>query len=46
MLNRREFLDRLAAQLDGNTLPDWVQRFDVLRAEYPEWSSHAPTPGQ
>lgn len=40
------FLDRLAAQLDGNALPDWMQRFDGLRAEYPDWSSHAPAPGE
>jgi uncharacterized protein YndB with AHSA1/START domain len=36
------FLDRLEAQLDGCALPDWTQRFAELRAEYPEWSGHAP----
>jgi uncharacterized protein YndB with AHSA1/START domain len=36
------FLDRLEAQLDGRALPDWLQRFGELRAEYPEWSGHAP----
>jgi uncharacterized protein YndB with AHSA1/START domain len=40
------FLDRLDAQLDGRTPPDWMQRFDELRPEYPEWSGHAPDPGQ
>ena len=40
------FLDRLEAQLDGRTLPDWAQRFEALRASYPEWSRHAPPAGQ
>ena len=40
------FLDRLEAQLDGRTPPDWMQRFDELRTEYPEWSGHAPDPGK
>ena len=40
------FLDRLEAQLDGRALPDWVQRFEALRATYPEWSRHAPPAGQ
>jgi uncharacterized protein YndB with AHSA1/START domain len=40
------FLDRLEAQLDGRTPPDWMQRFDQLRTEYPEWSGHAPNPGK
>jgi uncharacterized protein YndB with AHSA1/START domain len=40
------FLDRLEAQLDGRALPDWTQRFAALRSEYPEWSGHAPPPGQ
>lgn len=40
------FLDRLEAQLDGRALPDWNQRFGELLAEYPEWSGHAPDPGQ
>jgi uncharacterized protein YndB with AHSA1/START domain len=35
------FLDRLEAQLDGRALPDWMLRFAELRAQYPEWSSHA-----
>lgn len=34
------FLDRLDAQLDGAPLPDWAQRFEALRAEYPEWGRH------
>jgi len=38
------FLDRLEAQLDGGSLPDWHQRFGELRATYPEWSGHAPNP--
>jgi uncharacterized protein YndB with AHSA1/START domain len=36
------FLDRLEAQLDGRVLPAWTPRFGELRAEYPEWSGHAP----
>jgi uncharacterized protein YndB with AHSA1/START domain len=40
------FLDRLEAQLDGTELPDWLPRFGELRAEYPEWSDHAPDPGK
>ena len=40
------FLDRLEAQLDGHALPDWMHRFGELRAEYPEWSSHAPDSGE
>ena len=32
-------LDRLEAQLDGATLPDWFARFAELRAEYPEWKA-------
>ena len=39
------FLDRLEAQLDGATMPGFVERFGELRAEYPEWS-HAAAPGQ
>jgi uncharacterized protein YndB with AHSA1/START domain len=42
----RAFLDRLEAQLDGRALPDWLERFGALRAEYPEWSGHAPPAGQ
>jgi uncharacterized protein YndB with AHSA1/START domain len=38
------FLDRLEAQLDGRALPDWMQRFTTLEAEYPEWSGHATGP--
>jgi uncharacterized protein YndB with AHSA1/START domain len=40
------FLDRLEAQLDAHALPDWMQRFEQLRAEYPEWSGHATPPGE
>lgn len=40
------FLDRLEAQLAGRALPDWLERFGALRAEYPEWSGHAPPSGQ
>jgi uncharacterized protein YndB with AHSA1/START domain len=32
------FLDRLEAQLGRRPLPDFVARFDELRAEYPAWS--------
>lgn len=40
------FLDRLEAQLDGTTLPDFLTRFEALCAEYPEWSHDAPSPRQ
>lgn len=40
------FLDRLAAQLDGAPLPDFVERFRALQAEYPGWEGHATDPGQ
>jgi uncharacterized protein YndB with AHSA1/START domain len=40
------FLERLEAQLDGRAQPDWLQRFGELRAEYPEWSGHATSPGE
>jgi uncharacterized protein YndB with AHSA1/START domain len=40
------FLDRLEAQLDGRALPDWMQRFAELRADYPAWSGHAPDSGK
>jgi hypothetical protein len=40
------FLDRLEAQLDGRALPDWLARFAELRADYPEWSGHAPDSGE
>jgi uncharacterized protein YndB with AHSA1/START domain len=35
------FLDRLEAQLDGQVLPDWLERFAALRPIYPEWNEHA-----
>ncbi len=35
------FLDRLEAQLAGETLPDWMSRFTSLISLYPEWSGHA-----
>ena len=40
------FLDRLEAQLDENILPDWMSHFNELRAEYPEWTGHAPQAGE
>jgi uncharacterized protein YndB with AHSA1/START domain len=40
------FLDRLEAQLDGRSPPDWIRRFGELRTEYPSWSDHAPDPGK
>lgn len=40
------FLDRLEAQLNDRTLPDWTRRIDELRADYPEWSGHASHSGQ
>jgi uncharacterized protein YndB with AHSA1/START domain len=30
-------LDRLAAQLDKQPLPDWLERFDAVRPLYPAW---------
>ena len=38
------FLDRFAAQLDGDPLPDWLARFGELRGLYPEWTEHAAPP--
>jgi uncharacterized protein YndB with AHSA1/START domain len=40
------FLDRLEAQLDHRALPDWMQRFEELRAEYPAWDGHATPSGK
>jgi len=40
------FLDRLEAQLDGTSLPDFLARFESLKAEYLDWSPHAPATGQ
>lgn len=31
------FLDRLAAQLSHETLPDWKVRYDAVKASYPSW---------
>ena len=31
------FLERLDAHLQGAPLPEWTQRFEELRAEYPAW---------
>ena len=39
------FLDRLAAQLDGEPMPDWFERFAAHRPEYPAWQ-HATDPAQ
>jgi len=39
------FLDRLEAQLDESALPGFFERFEELRAEYPEWS-HATAAGE
>ena len=38
------FLDRLEAQLAGEPLPDWLERFGALRTTYPEWLEHAHAP--
>jgi uncharacterized protein YndB with AHSA1/START domain len=35
------YLDRLEAQLDGRSLPDWLERFAQVRRDYPEWSHAA-----
>jgi uncharacterized protein YndB with AHSA1/START domain len=32
------FLDRLAAQLAGEPLPNWMKRYDEVRHAYPAWS--------
>jgi len=39
-------LDRLEAQLDEQPLPDFLERFGELMAEYPEWQGHASPPGK
>jgi hypothetical protein len=39
------FLDRLEAQLDGCALPEWMQRFGELRAQY-QWNGHASPPAE
>jgi uncharacterized protein YndB with AHSA1/START domain len=36
------FLDRLEAQLDQRSLPDWTSRFNTLAEHYPEWTGRAP----
>jgi uncharacterized protein YndB with AHSA1/START domain len=36
------FLDRLAAQLDGQPLPDWMKRFESVRGSYPGWAEGGP----
>jgi uncharacterized protein YndB with AHSA1/START domain len=33
------FLDRLAAQLDHKVLPDWMQRYAIVKALYPAWQA-------
>ncbi len=38
------FLDRLAAQLDDEPLPDWMQRFEAAKVNYPGWEN-SPKPG-
>jgi hypothetical protein len=40
------FLDRLEAQLDKVSLPDWTSTFDGLSELYPEWTGHAPYSGK
>ncbi len=40
------FLDRLEAQLAGETMPDWMARFTTLISEYPRWSGHATDSGE
>ena len=35
------FLDRLAAQLAGESLPNWMQRFDDVKHAYPSWEARA-----
>ena len=39
------FQERLEAQLAGRKMPGFVERFEEISAEYPEWS-HAAHPGQ
>ncbi len=31
------YLDRLEAQLNGLPLPNWMERYGAVRAEYPSW---------
>ncbi len=33
------FLERLAAQLDHKVLPDWVQRYAIVKSLYPSWQT-------
>jgi uncharacterized protein YndB with AHSA1/START domain len=40
------FLDRLEAQLDAVSVPDWMERFVEVRETYPEWREHASAAGQ
>jgi hypothetical protein len=40
------FLDRLEAQLDGSSLPDFATHFTALLTEYPAWSHDATDPGK
>jgi uncharacterized protein YndB with AHSA1/START domain len=35
------FLDRLAAQVAGTPLPDWMERFSAVCAGYPGWAEAA-----
>jgi hypothetical protein len=31
------FLDRLAAHLGHEKLPDWMERYDAVKGSYPSW---------
>jgi hypothetical protein len=31
------FLDRLAAHLNGEKLPDWMERYEAVQGSYPSW---------
>lgn len=39
------FLDRLRAQLDGEPLPNWLERFGQLRTHYSDWQTDAADSG-
>jgi uncharacterized protein YndB with AHSA1/START domain len=38
------FLDRMAAQLSGDPLPDWMKRFGEASGAYPGWGDKAQAP--
>ena len=39
------FLERLAMQLDGESMPDWMSRVEEARRYYPPWRPSSPVDG-